>query len=146
MLLGPAGGAGRPGQFSLQTSTVDCYPQYEVLTDDCGLCVWDKTFGLTPTRTTHTTYFVPLVIYEVGAAPTSLTATWKLNILTDTSRFICPTEMKTSSRRRSLRQSYFSTCLSRRICWKTPGLESRPCISATFRSRTRRTLTRTMCL
>ena len=51
------------------SSHAPCCPQYEVLTDDCNLCVWDKTFGLTATKTTHTTYFVPLLIYEVGAAP-----------------------------------------------------------------------------
>ena len=56
------------GEFLLKQS-VDCCPQYEVLTDDeCSLCVWDKTFGLTATQTTHTTYHHPLVIYEVGAA------------------------------------------------------------------------------
>ena len=56
------------GQFGLKLS-VDCCPQYEVLTDDdCSLCVWDKTFGVRATQTTHTTYIVPLVIYEVGAA------------------------------------------------------------------------------
>ena len=38
-----------------------------MLTEDCSLCVWDNTFGLTATKTTHTTYFVPLVIYEVGS-------------------------------------------------------------------------------
>ena len=61
-------------------------------------------------------------------------------------RFISQTEMKTSLRLRSRLQNYFSTCPSRRICWKTPGLVSPPCISATFRSRTRTTLTRIMCL
>ena len=68
MLLGSGRGAGMEGQCLLQQS-VDCCPQYEVLTDDCVLCVWDKTLGVTATTTTHTTYFVPLVIYEVGAAP-----------------------------------------------------------------------------
>ena len=67
-MLGSIRGAGMEGQLLLQQS-VDCCPQSEVLTDDCVLCVWDKTFGVTATTTTHTTYFVPLVIYEVGAAP-----------------------------------------------------------------------------
>ena len=110
MLLGPGSGAGMKGEFLLK-QTVHCWPQSEVLTEDCtSLCVWDKTFGLTANKTTHTSYIVPLIIYEVGAGGTRPPTyrgynLLKLNILI--SRFISRTEMKTSSRLRSHPQNYF---------------------------------------